>query len=108
MRQAPHSPKMKAMLLFVYMHRIKNSKDQKNIKDFIPLLKASSEKIRLQNGTRHLGMNIDSMVIAIHVMVLFTRLWTVHSMEEVLEFPVTQLDVGLVTILAMLLLISTP
>ena len=57
----------------------------------------------------HLGMNIDSMVIAIHVMVLFTRLWTVHSMkEEVLEVSITQLDAGLVTILAMLLQIATP
>ena len=52
-------------------------------------------------------MNIDSMVIAIHVMVLVTRLWTVHSMEEVLEVQITKLDAGLVITLAMLLLIAT-
>ena len=54
-------------------------------------------------------MNIDSMVIASHVKVLVTRLWTVHSMEEeVLEVPIAQLDVGLVTILSMLQQIATP
>ena len=53
-------------------------------------------------------MNIDSMVVAIHVMVLVTRLWIVHFMEEVLEVPLTQLDAGLVTILAVLLQNATP
>ena len=49
-------------------------------------------------------MNIDSMVIAILVMVLVTRLWIVHSMEEyVVEVPITLLDVGLVITLVMLL-----
>ena len=110
MRKATHSRKMKAKLLLVYLHRIKkNSKDQKNIKELVPLLKASSKKIHRQRGTRHPCMNIDSMVISIHVMVLVTRLWTVHSMEEeVLEFPITQFDAGLVAILAMLLQSATP
>ena len=44
-------------------------------------------------------MNMDSMVISILVMVLVTRIWTVHSMEEeVLEVPITQLDAGLVIV----------
>ena len=76
--------------------------------DLVLLLKESSEKTHLQSGTRYPGMNIDLMVIAIHVMVLVARMWTVHSMEEeVLEVQLTQLDVGLVTILAMLLQIAT-
>ena len=48
------------------------------------------------------------MVIAMHVVVLVTGLWTAHSVEEeVLEVEVTQLDVGHVTKLDILLLIVT-
>ena len=54
-------------------------------------------------------MNIDSMVIAILVMVLVTRLWTVHSMEkDVVKVPITLLNAGHVTELGMLLLTVTP
>ena len=54
------------------------------------------------------GMKIILMVIAMHVVVLVTRLWTTHSMEEeVLEVEVTQLDVGHVTKLDILLLTAT-
>ena len=96
---------MKAKLLLIYLQ--KTSGNLEDIKELVLLLRASSEKTHLQSGTRYPGMNIDSMVIAIHVMVLVTRLWTVHSMEEeVLEVQITQLDAGLVTILAMLLQIA--
>ena len=54
------------------------------------------------------GMKIILMVIAMHVVVLATGLWNAHSMEEeVLEVEVTQLDVGHVTKLDILLLIVT-
>ena len=106
MKQVPHSTKMKAKLLLTYLQ--KTSEISEDIKELVLLLIASSEKIHLQNGTRHPCMNIDSMVIATHVMVLITRMWTVHSMEEeVLEVQITQLDVGPVIILAMLLQIAT-
>ena len=83
MRQSLHSPKVKEMFLFMYLYRIKeNSKYQKDIKELVPLLKASLEKIHRQSGTRHPGMNIDSMVIGIHVMVLVKMIWIVDSMEE--------------------------
>ena len=55
-----------------------------------------------------LGMKIILMVISIHVVVLVTRLWTAHSMEEeVLEFEVTQLDAGHVTKMEIFLLTVT-
>ena len=63
---------MKAKLLLIYLQ--KTSGNLEDIKELVLLLRASSEKIHLQNGTRHPGMNIDSMVIATHVMVLVTRL----------------------------------
>ena len=45
-----------------------------------------------------LGMRLILMGFYMHVVVFVTRLWTAHSMEEeVLEFEVTQLDVGHVT-----------
>ena len=48
------------------------------------------------------------MVIARHVVVLVTGLWTTHSMEEeVLEVEVTQLNDGHVTKLDTLLLTIT-
>ena len=54
------------------------------------------------------GMKIILMVIAMHGVVLVTRLWTTHSMEEeVLEVEVTQLDAGHVTKLDILLLTVT-
>ena len=106
MKQVPHSPKMKAKLLLIYLQ--KSSKNLEDIRELVLLLKVSLEKTHLQSGTRYPGMNIDSMVIAIHVMVLVTRMWTVHSMEEeVLEVQIAQLDAGSVTILAMLPQIST-
>ena len=106
MKQVPHSPKMKSKLLPTYLQ--KTSKNLEEIKELVLLLRASSEKTYHQSGTRYPGMNIDSMVIVIHVMVLVTRLWTVHSMEEeVLEVQITQLDARLITILAMLLQIAT-
>ena len=105
-KQVPHSPKMKAKLFITYLQ--KTLENLEDIKKLVQHVKPSSEKIHLQSGTSYLGMNIDSMVIAIHVMVLATRLWTVHSMEEqVLEVQITQSDVGLVITLAMLLLIVT-
>ena len=88
MKQVPHSPKMKAKLLHTYLQkRLDNLED---IRELVLLLKASSEKIHLQSGTKHPSMNIDSMDIAILVMVLVTRLWTVHFLEEeVLQVSIT-------------------
>ena len=54
------------------------------------------------------SMKIILMVFSMHVVVLVTSLWNAHSMEEeVLEVEVTQLDVGHVTKLDILLLIVT-
>ena len=63
-------------------------------------LKESLEKKQLKVP----GMKVDSMVIVIFVLTLVIKLWIVDSMkEEVVEGPVTQLDVGHVIKLDMLL-----
>ena len=55
-----------------------------------------------------LGMKIILMFIPMHVVVLLTRLWNAHSMEEeALEVEVTQLDAEHVTKLDILLLTIT-
>ena len=87
MKQIPHSPKMKAKLLLTYLQ--KASENLEDIRDLVLLLRASSEKTHLQDGTKHQGMNVISMVIVMHVMVLVTRLWILLAMgEEVLEFQI--------------------
>ena len=42
----------------------------------------------------HLFPGMDLMVIVFLVLTLVERLWIVESMEEVLESPMTRLDVG--------------
>ena len=50
----------------------------------------------------------DLMVIVFHVLTLVIRLWILDSIEEeVLEVPVTKLDVGHVTKMDILLLLVT-
>ena len=98
---------MKSKLLLTYLQN--TSENLEDIRELVLLLRASSEKTHRQDGTKYQGMNIISMVIVLHVTVLVTRLWTIHSMEEyVVEVPIKQLDVGPVITLSMFLQISTP
>ena len=98
MRQAPHSPKVKAKLLLIYLQ--KTSKNLEDVKELVLLLKESSENRHLLGGIKHPDMKTVLMVIATHVMILVTRLWIVDSMkEEKLEVPTTQLDAGHATML---------
>ena len=54
-------------------------------------------------------MQMNSMDIVFLVLNLVIRPWIVDPIEEeVLEVPMTRLDAGLVTLLAMLLQIVTP
>ena len=54
-----------------------------------------SSKKQIEDGTKVLGMKVDSMVIVIFVLALVINLWIVESMEEeVVEAPMTQSDVG--------------
>ena len=74
---------------------------QEHIKELGPFLKG---KIQFQDGNKVQGMNMDLMVIVICVLTLVIRLWIVDSMEEEgLEAPMSQLDVGHVINLDMLL-----
>ena len=95
MKQVPHSPNMKSKLLLTYLQN--KSENLEDIMDVILLLRESSKNLHIRSGTRNPGMHIYSMVISIHVMVLVTRLWTIHSTKE------EALDYRLVTILSMLL-----
>ena len=68
-----------------------------------PLLKTDSEKRQPQDGTKLPRMEMVSMVIVFHVMLLATKPWIVEAMQkEVLEIPTTLLDVGHVTAFAIL------
>ena len=48
-------------------------------------------------------MKVDLMVNVIFVLTLVIKLWIVHSIEEVVEAPITQLDVGHATKLDILM-----
>ena len=102
----PHSPKLRAKMLLTYMK--KTSEISKDINELVLHLKATLDKRQLQCGTKVLGMKMTSMDIVFSVLNLVISLWIVDPMEEVLEVLMTRLDVGLVTILDMLLQISTP
>ena len=73
------------------------------------VLKTDSEKRQPQDGTKLPRMEMVSMVIVFHVMLLATKPWIVEAMQkEVLEIPTTLSDVGHVTALAILLHIAIP
>ena len=64
MRRAPHSSKMKAMLLLMYLHvTTKTLEDQEGIKNLVLLLKADLEGEKLQEGFKSPGMQVISMVL---------------------------------------------
>ena len=67
-------------------------------------IKESSKKKQPQDGTKVPGMKVDLMVISIFVLTLVIRLWVADSTEEKgMDGPMTQLDVGHVTKLDILL-----
>ena len=72
----PYSPKMRAKILLTYLQ--KTSEISKDIKELVLLLKAISEGKQLQDGTKVLGMKVDSMVIIL-VITLVISLWIVDS-----------------------------
>ena len=109
LNQALLHPIMKANILIKNLHNTKKtSEDQKDIKNLVPLFNTSSKKRHPKGRLKHPGIKIVSMVIAIDVMILVIGHWIADLMQEVLGLPTIWLDVGHVTVLAILLQIATP
>ena len=83
----------------MHLHMTTNTyKVQECIKKLGTFLQASLENKQLQDRTKVSGMKMALMVIVFIVLTLVIRLWIVDSTEEeVLESPMTRLDVGHVT-----------